>query len=147
VGWGKPIQINATGFSAVESQVAMNSSGNAILVWQQDGYVWSNRYEVGTGWDTPIMIESGGFPQIVMDASGNAIVVWRPWVSTMIRANRYEVGMGWGNSTQIDTSPGILPPFFPFSHLEIAMNSNGNAIALWDQFDGTFLNVWANRFE
>ena len=30
---------------------------------------------------------------------------------------------------------------------EIAINSNGNAVAVWEQFDGNNYSIWANRFD
>ena len=29
----------------------------------------------------------------------------------------------------------------------VAVDSNGNAIVVWAQSDGTRLNIWSNRFE
>lgn len=30
---------------------------------------------------------------------------------------------------------------------QIAMDSSGNALAVWHQSDGTRFNIWANRFD
>jgi hypothetical protein len=30
---------------------------------------------------------------------------------------------------------------------QIAFDANGNALAVWEQFDGTRYNIWANRYQ
>lgn len=30
---------------------------------------------------------------------------------------------------------------------QIAFDASGNALAVWQQFDGTRYNIWANRYE
>ena len=79
-----------------------------------------------------------------MDGNGNALAVWYQSDGThdSIWANRYVVGTGWGNATLIETDNAGdgAPP-------QIAMDGDGNALAVWLQSDGTRYNVWANRFE
>lgn len=150
-GWGDPtlIGVNATA-DATEPQVAVDGSGNAMVVWRQyDGThrsVWANRYEVGSGWETATPIEAFNgnttYPQIAMDAAGNAIAVWGQWDDgpNSIWSNRYVVGEGWGVPTLIETDDGEA--HYP----QIAIDSFGNAIAVWPQHDGTKYSIWANRY-
>ena len=47
----------------------------------------------------------------------------------------------WGEPLLIEISNAggaILP--------QVAMDPNGNAVAVWRQSDGTRTNIWANRF-
>lgn len=48
--------------TAIEPQVSVDASGNAVAVWTQfDGTnnnIWANRYVVGTGWGTAQLIET-----------------------------------------------------------------------------------------
>ena len=152
-GWQGPelIEMNNAG-NADNPQVAMDADGNAIVVWQHyDGMrnnIWANRYEVGSGWQGPELIEtndagSADNPQVAMDANGNAMVVWQHYDGTRynIWANRYEVGAGWQGPQLIETNNSgwaRLP--------QVAMGANGNAIAVWQQFDGMRNNIWANRY-
>ena len=86
-GWGTAelIETDNSG-TAVNPRIAIDTSGNAIAVWQQhDGErynIWASRYTTGTGWGTPEPIEtdnsgSASNPQIAIDPAGNAIAVWQ----------------------------------------------------------------------
>ena len=57
-------------------------------------------------------------------------------------ANRYLPGSGWGTAELIETED-LGDAEFP----QIAVDPDGNAIAVWYQDDGTRINVWANRLE
>ncbi len=82
-------------------------------------------------------------PQIAMDARGNAIAVWLQGDGTRyhIWANRYVAGAGWGTAELIETN-SLENAASP----QIAMDSTGNAIAVWRQNDGTRNHTWANRY-
>ena len=158
-GWGTAQKIEAddTGV-AQNAQVAIDTNGNAIAVWQQPNVngrdaIWANRYTAGTGWGAAALIESGifdaGNPQVAIDGSGNAIAVW--WQSDGARnnlvANRYVAGSGWGTAAVIETdSTGDV------SAPQIAMDTAGNAIAVWAWASAvpngpTYeYTVWANRY-
>ena len=73
------------------------------------------------------------------------MAVWRQWddqgVAISIWANRYDVGSGsWGTATLIETGSGAA------DNPDVAMDSSGNAIAVWKQSDGTFDSIYANRY-
>ena len=130
----------------------MDSSGNAIAVWHQsDGTrynIWANRYVPGTGWGTAALIETddsgdANNPQVAMDADGNAIAVWVQDDGTRsnIWANRYVPGTGWGTAALIETDDSWV-----WDNPQVAVDAGGNAIAVWEQWDGTRFNIWANRF-
>jgi len=135
----------------------VDGSGNAIAVWHQydvmQGNIWANRYVSGTGWGTAALIETDNTgsaypPQIAVDGSGNAIAVWDQEDGTRYNtwANRYVSGTGWGTAALIETdntTDNTRDVIFP----QIAMDGSGNAITVWDQYDGTRYNIWANRFE
>jgi hypothetical protein len=134
-------------------QIAMNASGVAMAVWtQSDGIrdnIWANRYTPSSGWGTATMIETinagdADVPQIAIDANGNALAVWQQEdgiSSTNIWANRYTPAGGWGTAAVI-VADLVNEAFAP----QIAMEANGNALAVWYQRDGTRFNILANRF-
>jgi hypothetical protein len=152
-GWGTAalIESNNTGF-AIDPQVALDSSGNALAVWALfDGArdnVWANRYSPGAGWGTPELIETGsagdaGSAQVAFDASGNALAVWRQsdGMRNNIWANRYSPSTGWGAAEVIETDnagSGGNP--------QVAFDASGNALVVWQQSDGARTNVWSNRY-
>ncbi|MGC2165325.1 MAG: hypothetical protein WA632_04865, partial [Gallionella sp.] len=102
-----------------------------------------------TGWGAAELIEtddtdSALSPQIAFDSSGNALAVWQQRDGTRynILANRYTAGSGWGTAKLIesdDTGDASDP--------QIAFDASGNALAVWQQYDGTRYNILANRFE
>ncbi len=153
VGWGTAalIETNNAG-SAYDPQIAFDAAGNALAVWDQtDGTrssIWANRYTAGSGWGTAELIEtdnagSAYFPQIVFDAAGNALAVWHQSDGTRfnIWANRYTAGSGWGTAELIETD-NAGNAYYP----QIACDADGNALAVWQQSDGTRYNIWANRY-
>ena len=132
--------------NATNPQVVADGNGNAIAVWAQfDGsvtHIRANRYVAGSGWLTPIRIDSdnansAASPQVAMDGNGNAVVVWMQ--NTEIWTNRYTAGVGWGTATIISTGgTSVAAP-------QISVVAGGDAVAIWQQLDST-QNVWANRY-
>jgi len=137
-GWGTPMRIESVNNPGNEPQIAINSDGNAIAIWTQDNqYVYSNRYDSGTGlWDTEVLIETDAgnadSPQVAIDPDGNAIVVWRQddGTSYSIYSRRYTSGTGWGTAELIENNDGNA--YEP----QVAIDPDGNAIAVWQQDDG-----------
>jgi hypothetical protein len=138
--------------SAYIPQVGMDGSGNALAVWQQhDGTrynLWSNRFTAGAGWGVAALVETDNAgdasdPQLAVNANGNALAVWtqHDGVRRNIVASRYTAGTGWGAVALIETgSAGSA------TEPQVAMDANGNGLAVWVQDDGTNANVMANRY-
>lgn len=84
-GWDDTTRIDARTGAVDGLSVAVDAAGNAIAVWIQPSSggsaasVWTNRYEVGSGWADPHVIGTGKSnlhgPKIAMDAMGDALVV------------------------------------------------------------------------
>ena len=152
-GWGTAALIETDNAGdAFDPQIASDASGNALAVWSQfDGThynILANRYTAGSGWGAAALIETNNAgnawgPQIAFDSSGNAIAVWNQSDGTRfnIWANRHSAGL-WVTAALIETNNAgdALDP-------QIAFNANGNAIAVWYQYDGTRNNIWVNRFQ
>jgi hypothetical protein len=152
-GWGTAGRIETDDVGNAElPQVAIDPDGYALAVWTQlDGNgnnIWTNRYTPAGGWGTAMFMPAGHAggatsPQIAMDPGGNAVAVWtqNDGTSFDIWANRYTPTGGWGTADLIETDDvgRALSP-------QIAMDPNGNAVAVWYQFDGTRDNIWANRY-
>ena len=152
--WGiaQPIETDNAGH-AEYPRIAFDTNANATVVWHQsDGTrfnIMANRYTAGIGWGTAQLIETddagnAGFPRIAADANGNAIAIWQQTdaVRTNIWTNRYVAGTGWGTAQLVETDnagPAIDP--------QIAIDSDGYAIGVWTQNDGTRYNINAVRFQ
>jgi len=155
-GWGTAglIETDDNG-EAINPDIAMDSSGNAIAVWSHYNSttttynIMSNRYVAGSGWGTAGLIETDNagsayfFPQVAIDDKGNAMAVWQQYDGTRdnIWANRY-TGASWGTAGLIETDD-TGAAYYP----QVAFDSSGNAIAVWQHNDGTRYNITANRFE
>src|SRR5436190_284471 len=153
-GWSTPTLIESNPGFASFPHVGFDDSGNAMVVWYQafgapnGRHIWANRYVVGTGWRTPTRIDSsdrnGQGPALAVNGNGNAVAVWHQWddagVAISIWANEYVAGQGWGTATLIETDSGAA------DNPDVAIDSGGNAIAVWRQFDGTADSIYANRY-
>ena len=132
-------------------KVAMDPNGAAVAVWAQSAGtrfdIWSNRYMTSTGWGAAELIEDDDTgdarsPEVAMDANGNAVAVWQQADGERfnIWSNRYTPSGGWGEAEQIEDNTGNA------TRPEVAMDPSGNAIAVWQQYDGERDNIWSNRY-
>jgi len=147
--WSEAKLLDSGAQSAYKPKVAMDANGNAMVIWMQQLGIEFNasaaRYQVGSGWEAAVLLENensavnGGFPQsdIAMDDAGNAIAIWsqRTGVQSFIYANRYTAGQGWSTAVSID--PDIPEQIDASFNLRVAMDSNGNAIAVWSNIKST----------
>ncbi|MFV2057871.1 MAG: Ig-like domain-containing protein [Thiohalomonadales bacterium] len=159
--WAVPELIESEDLGdASNVQVAMSPSGDGLAVWEQKNAtttnIWANRYDAKSNtWLTAKLLDAFDMlaysPQIAMDAAGNGMVVWRQFgtFGTPISAyaNRYDAKSGsWGTAELLETDNiqfhGVLAP-------QIAMDPNGNALAIWSQAPGASgpYNLWSNRFD
>jgi hypothetical protein len=119
--------------------------GNAILASE----VTSSFTTRDGSWRMPQLVESNNaqdseYPTVAADPRGNAIAVWMQADATdySLRASRFSVTTGlWGSATPIENNPAghALSP-------HVAVDRNGNAVAVWRQAEGGRYSVWANRF-
>jgi hypothetical protein len=146
-GWLAPISIDSDNSNDTASpQLAMDGSGNAVVVWTQNAKIWTNRYTAGVGWGAATSISTGvtsvATPQIAVDTNGDAVAVWQQSTGAQnnIWANHYLAGWGWDTATTISDGAGdaTVP--------QVATDTSGNAVAVWAQFDGARDNIMANRY-
>ncbi len=134
-------------------QVSMNADGTAVVVWVQVAVsqedVWAARVTPGTQWEPAERIEisnamQASGPQVAVDANGNAIAVWAmvDGVTSNIWSNRYASGVGWGTSASRIESNNSGDAEAP----QVGVDAQGNAIAVWSQFDGETYDIWSNRY-
>ena len=153
--WQTPAPLETSDAGTVEMPaIAMNGSGNAMLVWRRslsgNSQVWSSQYSAGSkSWSTPVPVAlptgtanvgTAAAPDIAIDANGNAVAVWQQYQNAIwgIWANHFSPGTGWATAVRIDSVAG--PSNFP----RVTFDSDGNALAVWEQSDGTSYHIWAN---
>jgi len=138
--------------SLYEPHVAMDSSGNGIVVWydSSSSNLYANYYDFGTGlWQTEQIISSGGqsligHGYVAMAANGNAIAVWGHFNSIDNEYNTWANtfnGTTWASAERLEFNIGTA------YGQRVAIDSSGNAMAVWYQNDGTRYNIWANFFD
>ncbi len=151
--WGTASRLDSgEAGDAEHPQLAVNPSGRAVAVWHQsDGVrenIWSSWSELGGDWEKPVTIESNDAghasrPQVAIDPQGNAVAVWYQDDGSRIGiwANRFTSNASWGNPRRIDgdETGDTRAPF-------VAMDSSGNAVAVWRQWRGEQAQIWANTF-
>jgi hypothetical protein len=129
-------------------QTVSDARGNtAFALWLENNRVWASAFS-GNTWGPAINIEAvttGGAasPSIALEPSGSAVAVWSHAAArTDIWANRYVPGSGWGTAVRIDTDDtgDAAAP-------SVAVDARGNAQAVWQQSDGTRINVLGSRFD
>lgn len=151
-GWETAELIEMDSGRANAPQIALDSSGNAVAVWQQNtggtDSIWANRYVAGSGWGSAVALESTSTnahaPEITLNANGDGFAVWFQSDGTResIWANRYDANSGWGTAELIEfVDTGIA------LHPKVAVDNSGNALAVWRMHDGSSYNLWFNRHD
>jgi len=93
----------------------------------------------------PIETSSTGdafFPSVATDGLGNAFAVWSQFDGTRTNAwaARFVPGFGWESPETIERET------FGTGLADVAADASGNAMAVWEQYDATLSNIWANRY-
>jgi hypothetical protein len=121
-------------------------------VWEQEDdffmytSVHANRYVPDSGWQDALRIDNGTSsaysPDVALNPDGYAVAVWYQYGSAHynIYAKRYVPGFGWEGALEIDNED--QEAFDP----RVALNPEGYAVAVWKQHDGSFFNIYGNRF-
>jgi hypothetical protein len=101
-----------------------------------------------TAWqDAPLLAQDnewGAFDHHeAVDAQGHTLAVWEQFDGERfnIWANRKALGGGWGVAQLIETD-NAGSAYNP----RVAVDSQGNAVAVWQQFDGAHSRIAANRY-
>jgi hypothetical protein len=139
----------STGFA---QQVGIDAAGNCLRVLQQTNgartAIFANRYTPGGGGSAAIVVAADSMfdivtPQVAVNAGGDAQAVWlkRGAVVTTPWATHYTVAGGWEAGTALHANATSNA-----SNPEIAMDANGNALAVWEELSNGSLYVWANRY-
>ncbi|MEO8019215.1 MAG: Ig-like domain-containing protein [Pseudomonadota bacterium] len=149
--WSQPKTVQSTTQLGWNPDIAFDAKGNAIAVWgEADGQnvkLTANRYDAATGWGVANYVAPDGisvrYPRIALDPDGNAVVVWEDAIAadaTDILAARYVVGSGWTSDTLmgVGESPSCNP--------QVAVDAQGNAIAVWEVLLGGIRSVWGKRY-
>ncbi|MBI5635245.1 MAG: DUF1565 domain-containing protein [Nitrospirae bacterium] len=148
--------LSPAGSNAANAKAVMNSNGNTIVVWEQwDGANWqifkgefrSNK------WTKPTKLTANISPNgsnavnanVAMDNKGNAIIVWEQWdgANWQIFKSEYRGGV-WKRPGLL--SANMSPNGTDAANPQVAMDNNGNAIIVWEQWDGANWQIFKNEY-
>ncbi len=111
---------------------AFDGSGNAMAMWVQggDSYPFANRRPAGSGWQGAVQTDTVDCegPRFGFDDTGDAVAVWRHWSAEYIRTSVYDASLDTWSTSSVVSSQMTWDP-------EIAVNGNGDGVAIWTQYN------------
>jgi hypothetical protein len=145
---------DAIGEPTNSAHVAMNAAGEAMVLWPAPSgtlgtdALWVRRLAANGGWSDAQLLDpaASGPPEqrIAMDAIGNAMAVWKKFDNPSfpsIWSIGYDALSGsWGTAVAVESN-NVNRATAP----QIAFDGNGQAVAVWVQFDGTQELILSNR--
>ena len=152
--WGEIILLeHGHAGNAFRPRVSLSENNAAIVVWvQKDNTdhlsIYTNRFN-GEHWmlfDAQLLEHNEGdafSPEIATDSNGNALVVWHQssGMYLKIHANYYDASLdSWNVEKKLENSDNhaLMP--------QVSFDASGNAIVVWQQFDGRDSSIYMNRF-
>jgi hypothetical protein len=148
VAW-QPLGSLSTGTGPVQYPgVAVDAAGNSVFVWQRlDGTTncgggpcerIQTRARSAAGILSPIQSLSpsgrnASLPHVAVDPNGNAVFVWQSSDGTYLRIQtRSRSASGTLSSTLT-----LSAPYQSAEYPQLAVDANGNAVFVWERWDGT----------
>lgn len=133
-GWGAPrltVKSHASFAYGAITAAALPNGEIGVLLGNAD--VFLQRFSLRDGWLPAERISPSGeveFPRMAMSPDGQMLFVWiqNPRTWNTVHARRYSPRTGWDEARSIG-----LETVGTASYPEVAMNSRGDAVALWGQ--------------
>ena len=147
--WSAAVDISVAGRNAEEPDVGIDSAGNATAVWRRhdgaDYVVQTATRPAGGGWQAPTDLSAAGEParepQLAVGPAGDAVAIWArsDGLDFIVQAAARRAGGGWqgGLPLSIAGRDAEAP--------QVAVDSSGNAVAVWSRHDGSRDIVQAAR--
>jgi hypothetical protein len=146
--WSNPAVL-ATGTLLSSARVGADAQGNAVAIWSNLVNLQSSTFSNATKtWSSPITIPKDsatntvGNPQIAVDPKGNAVAIWRGNVfgsqpqRHLIQVATLKAGTNeWTGLTVLSDINQDA------NHPHIAIDANSNAVAVWQQSNGTSTEI------
>lgn len=152
--WGTPAifsdPANLSGVITSPPRIASDGSDRAVVVWgQQTGLAqpllaktydrsWSGISTLDSGAGGSMFSPAG----VAMNASGQATVVWRAGDIGVLTGRSWSPAGGWTAAARVDLDPDISAS----DRADVAIDAQGNAIALWRANAAEAGDIYANRY-
>ena len=127
--------------------------------------IYARRYGAAGGWGAAALLSANGqaipgtsqttmdseTPHVAVDPAGDAVAVWsvsstKSGGAEAVQAAHYDAATStWGAPAFVDVCNGCSTAISGYQTTpRVAMDAQGNAIAIWNRFDGH--GVWSSRF-
>lgn len=115
--------LSTPGVDARSPRVGMDSSGNCIALWIENGFVKSRTRLDGQSWEELLTVSDGNSASVdmIVDADGNATAVWLE--NTFVKTSSKTLEGSW-EAVSILSLSGSSDPC-------LAVDSSGNVVAVW----------------
>jgi hypothetical protein len=133
--FGAPVDLSAAGQNALRPQVAMDTAGDAVVVWHRSNgtntIVQASVRTAGGSFSAPVDLSAPGqdadAAQVAMDPGGDAIAIWERSNGTnqIVQASVRPAGANFGAPTDVSLSSQSS------DGPQIAMDQAGDATAVW----------------
>lgn len=141
--------------AAFIATVAIDRLGNVAVAWEESGArdrIRANRYSIATGsWGNPHYIDTADAglasdPRLQFDTYNTLFALWhyRPeGASTRLLVASGAPGAdSWSELPSMQNSSAGIS-----ANPHLIFDRNGKGIAVWEQWDGARMNIWANTLQ
>jgi hypothetical protein len=135
------VPLSAAGQDGENPRVAMDAAGDAVVVWKRKNgtnfIIEASSRAAGGIFTAPVPLSAAGqdaaSPRLAMSAGGRAVAVWHRSNGTnlIVEAASFTAGGSWSAPVPL-SAPGEdaeVP--------QVAMDAAGDAVAVWERFNGT----------
>jgi PKD domain len=150
--WSEASQISPVGSDALTPEIAVNTRGDAAIVWTSSdqsglGVVATVRH-AGKPWGPPAVLASAVSgplaPEVALDPRGDVLVVWSHAAGShsRVQAATLPAGRSAWSSARALSKPGedALTP-------QLALDAEGDAAAAWARYNGQSFVVQAIGYD
>ncbi|HVY77733.1 MAG TPA: PKD domain-containing protein [Solirubrobacterales bacterium] len=144
--WSTPERVSRANEEGRESQVAIDDAGNAYAVWVEKGFsttsvVRSAVRPPGGEWSVPENLSPPfqGPPEVVLAAAAGAVAAWTidSGPERIVQAAVRPAGDGWEDPKDLCRMPAPDPGPQLAAVGDVGINAAGEAVAVWQCFDGS----------
>jgi len=144
-----PVLLDTEDLGHASSPKIIQNGNRLLVLWlQSDGTrqnLWAKWYSAGWAASNKVDTEDLGdvsVPDAVIDNAGNAMVIWRQYdgMRWNLWSARY-AGATWGMVAMLESED-----LGDVTFSQTVVESGGNVMVAWTQFNGSVSNVWARRF-
>ena len=159
--WAADVRVHSDSGTAYWNghAVAMDGSGNAIVVWSDDregsDNIYAQRLDASGNklWSADVRVSSySGVawqhrPAVAMDGSGNVIVVWEDCRNQCgdVYAQRLDRSGNrlWVDDVRVNSDSGTAVQFWP----AVSVDGGGNAVVVWLYLQSGTTDIYAQKLD